>query len=278
MGRMGIPIFQVDAFAAAPFTGNPAAVCLLESPADAGWIQRVAAEMNLSETAFLVPRAPMGQPPEGFDLRWFTPVAEVALCGHATLASAHVLWEEGRIGRNVDARFLTQSGWLTATRRDDRIALDFPALSTERCDAPAGLAESLGVSPRYVARTPTDYLVEVERETIVRDLRPDFARLRTLPVRGVMVTSRSDDPAVDFVSRFFGPAVGVDEDPVTGSAHCALGPYWSAVLGKSRMSARQLSRRGGAIDVEVHGDRVHLVGRAEMIVKGELLVSRLTGS
>ncbi len=272
---MRIPIFQVDAFASAPFTGNPAAVCVLAEAASDDWMQHVAAEMNLSETAFLVPRADArggGHGHDGFDLRWFTPAAEVALCGHATLASAHVLWEDGRLGHEQPARFFTKSGWLTATRRVGAIALDFPALTVVTSLPPDGLADSLGVVPRYVGRTKMDYLVEVEHEEAVRELQPDFGRLRLLPVRGIIVTSRSVEPGVDFVSRFFGPGVGIDEDPVTGSAHCALGPYWGARLGKSQLSARQLSRRGGALGVELHGDRVHLVGRAETILKGELLV------
>jgi PhzF family phenazine biosynthesis protein len=258
-----VKLLQVDAFADTAFKGNPAAVCILDRERDAAWMQDVAKEMNLSETAFLLHHA------DGFGLRWFTPAVEVALCGHATLASAHALWEERVL--ETDARFHTLSGLLTATRNGDLIELDFPAKAEEPAAAPALLIESLGVKPVYVGRNQFDYLIEVATEDELRALDPDHARLRTIPVRGVIVTARSSDPRFDFVSRFFAPGSGVDEDPVTGSAHCALTPYWSKKLGKTEMTAYQASARGGVVHVRLAGDRVKLGGRAVTIFRGELL-------
>jgi PhzF family phenazine biosynthesis protein len=262
---MTLSIYQVDAFTARPFAGNPAGVCVLPEPRDAAWMQKVAAEMNLAETAFL--RRRQG----GFDLRWFTPVVEVDLCGHATLASAHVLWETGQLAAAEPARFHTLSGLLTAGRHDDWIELDFPALREEPVQAPPGLAEALGAIPRYVGRSRLDYLVELEDEAAVRSLRPDFGRLKSILTRGVMVTSRSDDGAFDFVSRFFVPAVGVDEDPATGSSHCTLTPFWSRRLGKDSLLARQVSARGGILKVRLEGDRVRLAGQAVTVLRADLL-------
>jgi PhzF family phenazine biosynthesis protein len=259
-------IVVVDAFADEPFTGNPAAVCLLPEPADEQWMQLVAREMNLSETAFLHPER--GR----FRLRWFTPTVEIDLCGHATLASAHVLWETGTIDAGEAARFDTRSGLLTARREGDRIVLDFPAIREQPCEPPAALADAIGATPRYVGRNALDLVVEVDGEATVQGLRPDFERLARIPVRGVSVTSRSDDPAFDFVSRFFGPASGIPEDPVTGSAHCCLGPYWGERLGKVDLVARQLSARGGVVHVGLRGDRVQLGGRAITVLRGELAV------
>lgn len=264
-------LIQVDAFTAEPFAGNPAAVCLLPAPKDEQWMQLVAREMNLSETAFLCRRAIVDGPEAGFDLRWFTPAAEVALCGHATLASAHVLWETGEIGPGEVARFHTKSGVLTAEQRDGLIELDFPATPAEASDQPPGLAGALGVRPVYVGKSRFDYLIEVDGEDIVRNLAPDIARIKALPVRGVMVTSRATTAGWDFVSRFFAPAVGVDEDPVTGSAHCCLTPHWSRKLGKTEMVARQLSARGGTIHVRLVGDRVKLGGQAVTVLRGTLV-------
>src|SRR5438128_5994902 len=227
---VGLRIVQVDAFTDTPFRGNPAAVCVLPAPRDARWMQDVAREMNLSETAFLHREA------DEWSLRWFTPTVEVPLCGHATLASAHVLWEEGHGPRDRPARFQTKSGLLTADRRGDWIELDFPAKSEEPAPAPAGLAQALGAAPTYVGRNQLDYLVELDSETTVRALTPDHAALAKLPVRGVIVTSRASGDH-DFVSRFFAPGSGIPEDPVTGSSHCALGPFWSARLGKSELLA-----------------------------------------
>jgi PhzF family phenazine biosynthesis protein len=258
-----LKLLQIDAFTSEAFRGNPAAVCLLDRERDAEWMQNVAAEMNLSETAFLLPND------DGYSLRWFTPAVEVALCGHATLASAHALWEERGL---TSARFHTKSGELTAERRGDLIELDFPATLEQPSDAPEGLLESLGVdAPVYVGKNKFDYLVEVESEAIVRALDPDHARLRRIPVRGVIVTSRSSSSAIDFVSRFFAPGSGIDEDPVTGSAHCCLTPYWAAKLGKQEMVAYQASKRGGVVRVRLDGDRVKLAGNAVTVLRGELV-------
>ena len=262
---MGLKITQVDAFTDTPFAGNPAAVCLLPAPRDEGWMQSVAREMNLSETAFLV------RVGDGYDLRWFTPSVEVALCGHATLASAHVLWEEGHLAAAQQARFHTKSGLLTGDRAGDWIELDFPVKREEAAPAPVGLAEALGVTPKYVGRNQFDYLIEIDGEVAVRRLAPNHAALSTLPVRGVTVTSRADSPGYDFVSRFFAPGSGVPEDPVTGSAHCALGPYWQSRLGKSELVGYQASPRGGIVRVRVVGDRVKLGGKAVTVLRGELL-------
>jgi len=262
---MSLRITQVDAFTDRPFAGNPAAVCLLPAPRDDGWMQSVAREMNLSETAFLVAR------PDGYALRWFTPAVEVALCGHATLASAHVLWEDGHLPSDRQARFHTKSGLLTGDRTGEWIELDFPAKREEPAPVPAGLAQALGIAPKYVGRNQFDYLVEVDGEATVRNLTPDHAALAALPVRGVIVTSRGDSRGYDFVSRFFAPGSGVPEDPVTGSAHCALGPYWQARLGKSDFVAYQASPRGGVVRVRVVGDRVKLGGKAVTVLRGELL-------
>ncbi len=259
------PFTQVDAFTDRAFSGNPAAVCLLEAERGAEWMQLVAAEMNLAETAFLVRR------PDGFGLRWFTPSCEVDLCGHATLASAHALWENGQLAPDATARFHTRSGVLTAERRDGTIWLDFPATPAAPAPVPAELTDALGASPRYVGRTPFDYLVELESEPTVRALDPDLGRLARLPVRGVIVTAASIDPARQFVSRFFAPAAGIPEDPVTGSAHCALGPFWGERLGRMELVGYQASRRGGTVRVRLANERVHLGGQAVTVLRGELL-------
>jgi PhzF family phenazine biosynthesis protein len=272
---MSLDIYQVDAFTDRPFGGNPAAVCLLPEPREAEWMQLVAREMNLSETAFVHPaEGPMEQGSWG--LRWFTPTVEVELCGHATLASAHVLWEAGLLAADVPARFHTLSGLLTAERRENgEIELDFPARTAEAVEAPPGLVEALGVTPRFVGRSRYDYLLEVESEDVVRSIVPDHGRLRTLPVRGVIVTASGNTAgssgAYDFVSRFFAPGAGVDEDPVTGSAHCTLGPYWQGRLGKNDFAAWQASARGGAVRVRVVGERVKLGGTAVTVLRGCLL-------
>lgn len=262
---MRLEIFHVDAFAERPFTGNPAVVCLLPSARDEAWMQSVAGEMNLSETAFLHPEK------DGFRLRWFTPTVEVKLCGHATLASAHVLWETHRLAPGETARFHTASGLLTAQRLGDLIELDFPAQKVEATDAPALLAGALGVSPKFVGSNGVDFLVEVASEPDVRNTKPDFAALAKVPARGVIVTSRSGSPEFDFVSRFFAPASGINEDPVTGSAHCALGPFWQKRLGKNEFTACQLSARGGVVKVRMNGGRVALGGKAVTVLRGELL-------
>jgi len=261
---MGLKITQVDAFTDRPFRGNPAAVCVLPAPRDDVWMQDVARAMNLSETAYLDPVA------DGFNLRWFTPTTEVALCGHATLASAHVLWEDGHLRPEQMARFHTKSGLLTAERRGGWIELDFPAIHEQPAPVPPGLAEALGVNVGYLGKNEFDYLVQVESERTVREMKPDLTALRRVSIRGVSVTSRSDSPEFDFVSRFFAPGSGIDEDPVTGSAHCYLGPFWSARLGKTDLIAYQASARGGTVRVRVNGERVILGGQAVTVLRGEL--------
>jgi PhzF family phenazine biosynthesis protein len=259
-----MPLYQVDAFVTSKqFSGNPAAVCLLPSAADPAWMQDVAMEMNLSETAFLLKR------PDGFDLRWFTPTVEVDLCGHATLASAHTLWESGQLPPTDQARFYTRSGLLTADRCGELIELNFPAKLAQQAEPPPELIAALGVTPAYVGKNQFDYLIEVDQERTVREMKPDFTRLRKVGVRGVIVTSRSTE--FDFVSRFFAPGSGIDEDPVTGSAHTALGPYWMAKLHKDVFRAYQASRRGGLLVVSVKGDRVLLAGTARTTLRGELV-------
>lgn len=264
---MGKPIFQVDAFAEEPFRGNPAGVCLLGGPAEAAWMQSVAAEMNLAETAF-----PLAEG-DGFRLRWFTPKVEVELCGHATLATAHILWERGVLPPGREARFQTLSGLLTARRDGDLVELDFPARPPlpqppDWADAVVG---ALGIKPAYVGMSAEDVLFEAADEGALRSLEPDFATLRSLPARGVIVTSRSADKRFDFVSRFFAPAIGVDEDPVTGSSHTVLVPYWAAKLGKKEFTAHQASARGGVLHLRHEGDRVRIAGRAVTVIAGELL-------
>ncbi len=262
---MGATLFQVDAFTSRAFAGNPAAVCILPGPGDERWMQDVAREMNLSETAFLHRRE------DGYNLRWFTPAVEVALCGHATLASAHVLWETGCLKPGEQARFHTRSGLLTAERRGDWIEMDFPADPESPASAPPGLAEALGVTPRYVGKTRLCYLVEVDSEEAVRKVRPDFTVLGRTTGHGVMVTALAASQEYDFVSRFFAPAVGIDEDPVTGSAHCCLGPYWGARLGKDELVGFQASARGGVVRVRLGGERVYLGGQAVTVLRGELV-------
>jgi len=265
---MALRIFQVDAFTDRPFAGNPAGVCLLPAgspPADEAWMQAVAREMNLSETAFLAP----GE--KAFGLRWFTPAVEVDLCGHATLASAWVLFEQGLLAGGQQACFHTRSGLLSARLREGWIELDFPAEPVARAEVPEALLEALAVKPRFAGRNRFDYLVEVDSEQIVRGLEPDLRRLASLKERGVMVTSRSDSPEYDFVSRFFAPGAGIDEDPVTGSAHCCLGPFWGERLGKRELTGYQASARGGVVRVALAGERVLLYGQAVTVLRGELL-------
>ncbi|HLZ80191.1 MAG TPA: PhzF family phenazine biosynthesis protein [Ktedonobacteraceae bacterium] len=261
---MGLTIYQVDAFTDRPFAGNPAAVCLLPSPRDDRWMQQVAQEMNLSETAFLLWQK------DGFKLRWFTPLAEVDLCGHATLASAHILWEQEYLQPGEQARFNTRSGLLTADRQQDLIELDFPATLEEQTDAPPHLLEALGVTASYIGKNVFDYLVEVDSEETVRVMQPNITLLVQTEARGVIVTSRASSPGYDFVSRFFAPRVGVNEDPVTGSAHCCLAPYWGKKLNKNEMVAFQASARGGMLYLRINGDRVKLAGHAVTVMHGEL--------
>jgi len=267
---MPSPLFHVDAFAERPFSGNPAAVCVLAEDRDAEWMGGVAAEMNLSETAFL------RRSGEAWDLRWFTPTVEVDLCGHATLASAHALWEAGLAGGKAPLLFDTRSGRLSARPLDDgRIALDFPAEPAREIPAPRTLLDALGISSiRWAGRNRLDFLVEVESERDVRALAPDFFALAaaTRPGRGVIVTARAESGSHDFVSRYFAPDAGIDEDPVTGSAHCALGPFWGERLGRREMTGYQASRRGGTVGVRLlPADRIELSGRAVTVSRGELL-------
>ncbi len=262
---MPIRIVQVDAFTNRAFAGNPAAVCVLAEAKPEEWMRNVAREMNLSETAFLTPQD------GGYHLRWLTPAVEVALCGHATVASAHVLWEDGHLPQGQQARFHTLSGLLTADRRGDWIELDFPAKAAEAAQAPPALLRALGVGDaKFVGKNAFDYLVEVDSEETLRNLAPDHSALRKEPVRGVIVTAKGSGE-FDFVSRFFAPGSGIDEDPVTGSAHTALGPYWAAKLGKTEFTAFQASARGGVVKVRVEGDRVKLGGQAVTVMTGELL-------
>jgi len=268
---MSVRISQVDAFTDRKYAGNPAAVCILSEPADERWMQDVAAEMNYSETAF----AQRLGSDSVFSLRWFTPKKEVDLCGHATLATAHVLWEEGHLPANQPARFETRSGLLTAKRGSLGIELDFPSepVNAELKD-PGELAElraALQVPIAYAGRNRFDLLVDVDTEEQVRGLHPDIRRLEQFPARGVIVTGRASTGGHDFVSRFFAPRVGVDEDPVCGSAHCCLGPYWAEKLGRNFLSGHQVSCRGGVVKVRVEGTRIVLIGQAVTVLRGELV-------
>ncbi|MGF1458290.1 MAG: PhzF family phenazine biosynthesis protein [Leptolyngbyaceae cyanobacterium] len=264
-----VTILQVDAFTNAPFAGNPAAVCVLPAPVSETWMRAVAAEMNLSETAYLHPQE------DGYALRWFTPAAEVSLCGHATLASAHVLWSEGYLTPDQGAKFHTQSGLLTAQAEDGWITLNFPAQPTQPVSPPPELLKSLrGLQPIAVecgGSAESNYLVELPSEDYVRSLQPDFGMLRLLPTQGLIVTAPSAADDVDFVSRYFAPAIGINEDPVTGSAHCSLMPYWQSKLGKSTLMAKQVSQREGILKLQQQGDRVLISGRAVTVMKGTLL-------
>ena len=261
---MSIPIYQVDAFTQQHFAGNPAAVCLLIHEKQASWMQSVAAEMNLSETAFVHPHN------GGYKLRWFTPVAEVNLCGHATLASAHVLWESGKVETQQPIEFYTNSGILTTQNCGGYIEMNFPSETAEKCVEPKALTEAIGVSSVEVLKCQSDYLVVLENESAVKNLQPNFVALKEIAVRGVIVTARSDNDKDDFVSRFFAPRIGIDEDHVTGSVHCVLAPYWADKLGKQHMKARQLSQRGGVLDLSLQKDRVLIRGEACTVLKGEL--------
>lgn len=266
---MGQKITQVDAFTNKPFAGNPAAVCIIPTPVSEDWMQKVAQEMNLSETAFLVRQE------DGYNLRWFTPTVEVPLCGHATLASAHVLWAEGHLSPDETARFHTKSGLLIAKKQGEWIELDFPANHLEVSVAPEELVQALGVSIKTVMQNSLSYLVEVESEDLVRQMQPNFQLLKTLPLGKVIVTSKTDlGSEYDFISRFFAPGVGIDEDPVTGAAHCSLAPFWRDRLHKDEFLAYQASRRGGIIKIRYDGSaRVYLSGQAVTVLQGELTVN-----
>ncbi|AFY49415.1 phenazine biosynthesis protein PhzF family [Nostoc sp. PCC 7524] len=264
---MGQIITQVDAFTDKPFAGNPAAVCVLPTPQSDEWMQNVAQEMNLSETAFLVKQD------DGFNLRWFTPTTEVPLCGHATLASAHVLWSEGHLSAGETAQFHTKSGLLIAKQQGEWIELDFPVTHSQVTVAPPELSEALGIPLKSVLQNYLGYLVEVESEDLVRQMQPNFQQLKTLPMADVIVTSTTHpDSKYDFVSRFFAPGLGINEDPVTGAAHCCLAAYWRDRLGKDEFLAYQASSRGGVVKVSYSGgDRVLLAGQAVTVLRGELI-------
>lgn len=263
---MSVTIACVDAFTDRPFRGNPAGVCLLEATRGDDWMQQVAAEMNLAETAF-VSRGPG----EGFALKWFTPTTEMGLCGHATLAAAHVLWTEGRVPAGQTIAFETRSGRLTASRRGEFIELDFPAEPATAVTPPDDIVHALGEAPVFFGRNRMDYIAELSAESGVRSLRPNLAAIAAYDVRGIIVTSRSTAPEFDFVSRFFAPRVGIPEDPVTGSAHCCLGPFWADRLGKSDLVGYQASPRGGVVRVSLNGPRVLLRGTAVTVHRGTLL-------
>jgi len=259
---MRVPLYQIEAFADGPFTGNPAAVCPLEEWLPDNVMQAIAAENNLSETAFFVPEG------DGYRLRWFTPTTEVDLCGHATLASAFVVFGWLMPQRNEVTFQTQQAGALTVSRQGDLLALDFPARPPSRCPMPDGLAAALGRAPSAVL-SARDYLAVYESADEIRALTPDFAAIARLDRFAIIATAPGAN-GIDFVSRFFAPAWGVDEDPVTGSAHCTLIPYWADRLGKTRLEARQLSRRGGALSCALHGDRVTIAGRAILYLEGRI--------
>jgi predicted PhzF superfamily epimerase YddE/YHI9 len=265
--------YQVDAFTARPFAGNPAAVFVLGEPQEERWMQLVAREMNLSETAFLERRE------DGYALRWFTPALEVDLCGHATLASAHVLWEAGYEPAGSELRFHTRGGLLGAVRQGEWIELDFPSDPPAAAEPPAGLLAALGTTAKWTGRTQRNWFVELESEDALRALRPDFRRLAeslagdlgVIASSRVLVTSGAESEAYDFVSRYFAPGAGIDEDPVTGSAHCSLAPFWAGRLGRDELVGFQASARGGEVRVRSAGERVKLGGQAVTVVRGELL-------
>jgi PhzF family phenazine biosynthesis protein len=264
---LGTRLFQVDAFTNKPFSGNPAAVCILgEFPQDS-WMQNVAFEMNLSETAFVCPGD------NGFDLRWFTPLVEVDLCGHATLATSHILWETGTAPADEKLSFQTRSGILHATRLGDWIELDFPASSVSPAKSSVDLTEALalGSEPVFVGRSEFDFFVEIDSEQELRGLRPKMEMIERAGARGVIVTSRTGGDEYHFISRFFAPQSGVPEDPVTGSAHCSLGPYWGEKLDLQEMIAFQASPRGGEVRVRLGGDRVYISGQAVTVLQAELI-------
>jgi PhzF family phenazine biosynthesis protein len=263
---MAVPIYLVDAFTDRPFTGNPAGVCFPEGVADERWMQQVASEMNQAETAFAIPR-----PDGSWRLRWFTPTMEVDLCGHATLATAHTLWQIGRATVNKPILFHTRSGILTCMQVGENIEMDFPSENVVADSGPQELQLGLGVTPKFIGKNRMDYLVELADANDVVKMQPDMDWLSHLPCRGVIVTAKSNRPDSDFISRFFAPQSGVNEDPVTGSAHCALGPYWQSIIGRSDLIGYQASRRGGFVKVKCLGPRVLLGGKARTVVAGTLV-------
>lgn len=261
------PFYLVDAFARKAFTGNPAGVVILKEEIPAEVMQAIAMEVNQAETAFVRKTS------EGFSLRWFTPAVEVDLCGHATVATAAAMWDYGAADREKSIEFLTRSGKLTATPRGQEIELNFPATPPTPSGNVQGLFGALGIdAARFLGRSRFDLLVEVESEEVVRGMKPDFASLKKVEVRGVIVTAKAEGKEYDFVSRFFAPAAGIDEDPVTGSAHCCLAPFWAEKLGKPALVGYQASPRGGFVAVETVGERVLLRGGYRVVIKGEIIV------
>ena len=260
---MKIPYFEVDAFSSKLFGGNPAGVCLLEHWLPDAVMQAIAAENNFSETAFIVPHGP------DFDLRWFTPALEIDLAGHPTLASAFVLFNEGKASGDC-IRFHSRSGELAVTRKGDVLEMDFPSRPAVPCVVPEALVRGLGKKPVKVLKS-RDYLAVFATEADVRSLQPDFDALRKLDTLGIIATAPGNDS--DFVSRFFAPAAGIAEDPVTGSAHCTLIPYWSHRLGKTKLFARQISKRGGELFCEQAGDRVQIGGKAVLYLRGQIEIN-----
>lgn len=265
---MDCELHVADAFTDQPFRGNPAGVCIMDGPADPAWMQQVAAELKHSETAFLFP----GPVPDAWDLRWFTPAQEVDLCGHATLAAAHIIWTTGHAAPGSPLAFSTRSGTLTAHPEGEWIRLDFPALPARAIPPVPDLETALGSAPVFTGKNRFDLLVELPAAADICSCRPDMALLATVPARGIIVTARSDRPGTDFVSRFFAPSVGVPEDPVTGSAHCCLGPYWGGKLGRTALTGFQCSPRGGTVRVTLCGDRVTIAGQAVTVFSGTLRV------
>jgi len=264
---MKATMIQADSFTSEAFRGNPAAVCLIEREMSESWMQSVATEMNLSETAF-----PVCMGKNEYGLRWFAPATEVPLCGHATLATAHVLWQEGLAAQEEPIDFHSKSGVLVARREGDWICLDFPAYTLKEIPSPAGLAEALGAQPIVVFLSNSGkWLAELDSEAVVRQLTPDFGRLANLDCRGCIVTARGKSQSYDFVSRFFAPQLGINEDPVTGAAHCCLAPYWADRLGKNELIGQQVSKREGTVKVRMLGERVDLLGQAVTVLRGELL-------
>lgn len=263
---MSHTLFQVDAFTTEPFKGNPAAVCLLTSQKPEHWMQSLASEMNLSETAFLLPEG------EGWQLRWFTPTAEVDLCGHATLASAMVLFSIQPVLREKPLRFQTHSGELLARWVADAIELDFPVMAFNRIRVDSQIEDALGFLPVEAVRSGNYFLFEAANESLIRSAQPDMVALKKLPMLEVIITAKSESVEFDFISRFFAPQLGIDEDPVTGSAHCLLAPYWADKLGQTTLKALQASQRGGTLNLQLADDRVRITGKAIIIFEADLLI------
>jgi PhzF family phenazine biosynthesis protein len=269
---MKLPLFTVDAFTSKPFAGNPAAVIILNEPIKDSLMQSIAEEINLAETAFVMKE----KDKPGFSLRWMTPVMEVDLCGHATLATAFTLWQQNICSRTEPILFNTRSGELTASYKNGLIELNFPVIPEKEIKYPKELITAIGgVQPKYVGMTKWNYIIELENENAVRNLKPDYNVMLGLPGWGTIITAKADDgnpDGFDFISRFFAPEKGIQEDPVTGSAHCALAPYWQKRLGKNSFKAYQASPRGGVLGVRIDGDRVFLTGNAVSVINGEIIV------